>query len=349
MMDPFTKSVTSYQKLKAQKAQEGNTSKLKKLYEKIRTQSLIEVYISPVINKLITEEEMSGFILYLDERLETIVLAFRDGKTKFLNYLLQIAGFRALNYLEKKERMAKMDFALSKYIYAQEQERQYNAQWKGIFEEKQKYEKQETIDFLKKLCTIRPSFQRKLFIYLLSIFPYLTAETIDSLCQDFNFSLAQTRTIFNRLFDRITKKNSSTLRKKYLEQRNVNWAHFLYMQDIIEEEKNLGVNEKQQQMRAQAERFMKRNESANYRLDILKKNMNYADIARELKIPAGTISSTIYFVKNIFEAIGMEGKRDYVEIVRQVGEVQAGVKLPYFEPFKEFALEDMPQEDLLEE
>lgn len=342
MEDQLTKSVLAYQRLKP-----VNLKKASKIYEDIRTKSLIEVYISPILNKIISEEEMSGFILYLDERLEAIILGFKLGKGNYLAYLLQTATFRALNYLSRKVRLARMDFALSKYVYAEEQRQQYNA---DNFEDKEQgYIDQSSFNILKGMCNTRPSFQRKFFIYILSISAYLKTEVIEAICKDFNFDLKQTLFIINDLFEKAMSKDYTTTKQKYLERRNTNWSQFLYIGTKIDEYRETGGIDQLQYLDKQADKYMQTSKRANQRLDLLKRHMNYSDIASKLKIPIGTVSSTIYFIRSVLKAIGMKEVNPEIQELVERAKLEKNRVLPHFKPYCEFMLEGPLEDDLLEE
>ena len=340
-LDALSKSVINLQRLIEK---HGDERKIKRLLETIKMQCLVEVYTSPIIAKLVSEEEMSGFILYLNERLQPILLSYKEEKCSFKNYLIQMASFRALNYLSKRAKLLKMDFALAQYSFVEEQARNYNSKSSNPAEEVQKrYENEEVINILRYMCIKRPSLQRKIFIYLVGIFPYLSSDVIDNMCKSFNIDIDQTLKIFERIFEKSIKPNSTPIRKKILDRRNKSWSFLLYTENIIEHSSFIGMES--DKLEQQANKYRRKNEIANSKLDDLKKNMSYSIIAKELKIPAGTISSTVYFIRNILEGIGLEKRDGVMSLIRQPVK---NVVLPRFEPFVEFGLTEL-KEELLEE
>ena len=334
-LDPLTKSVVRLQKLLAK---DGDERKIKKLYETLRMQSLVEVYTSPVIEKLVSEEEMSGFILYLDERLKQVITAYDAKRCPYKNYLIQVASFRALNYISKKTKLAKMDFALSQYSYAEEQELNYSTPWQDFPDELQnKYRNEDTINILRYMCSKRPQLQRKIFIYLLGAFPHLSSDVIDNICKNFNIDIDQTLKIYERIFERSIRPNTTPSKQRYLNQRNKNWSFQLCAEAELRYAQATGSEEEQQELEQQIIRFRERNKSANSKLVKVKKKMNYTLISQELNIPKGTVSSTIYFIKSVLKAIGM----GELEVEEDTGKE---VVLPRFKPFLEFDLEEREPE-----
>ncbi len=351
-LDSLSKSVINYQKLQAKG---GEERKQKRLYEAIRTQSLVAIYTSAIIARVITEEEMSGFILYLDERLPTIVLSYDCKKSGYMDYLLQMAAYRALNYIAKKIKMAKMDFALAQYVYVEQQEQSYIG-WQSLIEDDQTmYTDAETINILRYLCKKRPSFQKKIFIYLLGVLPYLSSDVVSNICNSFNIDLEQTMCIFQRIYDKSNKPETVSRWQQFEQRRNKNWSYFLYTQGELEYVSELGATKEVQKLEEQFARYKVRNESANSKLEAIRRKTSYTLIAKELHIPRGTVSSTAYFIRNVLEAIGLEKtkqeelakKNGLISIIRQSYQAEV-VELPRFEPMLEFNLESSRKKALLD-
>lgn len=339
-LDPLSKLVVKLQKLNPEER------KYKALYENIRRQCLVEIYTSPTISNLISEEELSGFLLYLDERLEQLVQSYKPDKNNFKKYLIQAASFRALNYISKKIRMSKMDFALSKYVFTEEQTRIYNSQLHAFVDEPQKVSiDEEAIKFLRYMCIKRPSFHRKIFIYLLVVFPNLSSNTIDDFCSSFNIDIDQTLRISENIFEKSADKHSFSTRQKFLVKRNKNWSHILYLQTELERANEIGTKSEQLELEMQANKYRERNEYACSKLETIKKKMRYSIIANELNIPTGTVSSSVYFMRNVLKAIGIEQERK-----RWLQASVKEVELPVFKPFFEFGLPyELASQELLEE
>ena len=339
VLDKLSKSVISLQKLNANN---GSKQRQEKLFESIRTQSLLEIYTSPVITNLITEEELSGFLLYLNERLHPIVLAYRPERGSYIKYLIQSAAFRALNYISKKVKLAKLDFALSQYVYVEEKALTYNNDWLKVAEEKTMSGNEDLIKILRYMCAKRQSYQRKIFIYLAGIHPCLTPDLIENICINLNFDIDQTLKIFERIYESSIKPDSVSTRMRLKDRRNKNWAYLLYTENEIEYANLTGSARKQMTLEKQANKFKIRNKTANTKMEVLKNNISYSVVAKELNIPLGTVSSTAYFVKNLLESIGSDER--YVQLGRP-----ADVVLPRFEPFLAFGLEDGKEEDRAKE
>lgn len=344
----LSESIRNFQKLN--EAHEKETKYMKQLYESIKDQCLVLVYMSPRIKNLITEEEMSGFIIYLEERLKPILLAFNPEKSCFETYITKVVSFRALNYLSKKIRAEKMDFALAKYTYQEEQIKALESQWLMANERyKEGSNYNNTVKILRYLCHIKPSFQKRLFIFLISIFPYLMTTTKEKICKDFNFDLEQTFQIYNRVIEKASQKAAGKREQKYLEKRNRSWSRFLYAQEELELiGETSGEYKGKNKLEKQIEFYKRINGAANSTLNSLRKSLNYVILAKELNMPTGTLSSITYSVRNLLEAIRTKESNDIsgglLETINRAEEVE---ELKRFEPFLEFGIkgEDELQEE----
>ena len=334
-LDPLSKTIRNFQKLN--EVHEKETTYMKKLYKSIKGQCLEIVYLSPKIKDLVTEEELSGFILYLEERLKPLILNFDPKRTSFEYYLIKMVSFRALNYLAKKIKEERLDFALSRHVYIEEQARIAEKEWTLFMDEQKCPNKERITNILRYICHKRPSFQKRIFIYLLSILPYIAFETIEKICDAFNIDIEQTLVISNMIFEKMSQ--CSTSRDRYLDMRNRNWSQLLLTQFELEqvcESFERGKLQKKEHF------YSCRNEQVNIKLDTLRKKLNYQHISKTLKIPPGTISSTVYLVKNVLIAIetgavGKVDKRGLVALIQEANEVSS---LPDFRPFDVFDIDE---------
>ncbi len=333
--DQLSKSVISFQKLNEKHGRE--TEYMKKLYRSIREQCLVKVYMDTRIRKLISEEEMSGFIIYLEERLRPIILGFIPKNTSFEIFFMKVASYRALNYLSKKARKEKMDFALSKFVFLEDQAKEFDDDCFPFTDKQQSPKNARAVNILRHICTKRTSFQKRIFIYMISFVLYLKAETVEKICEDFNMNIEETFAISNKILQEITDK-SSKKKVKFLEMRNKNWSYLLYTQleleQVCEENRFALLQEKEQ-------RYIDKNTLVNQKLDMLRKRTNYSLLSKVLKLPSGTISSTIYLVKNVLKAIETEEfenvlyERKLASFIQAPKEVE---ELPPFSPFEAFGI-----------
>ncbi len=332
--DELSKSVICFQKLNQK--HEKETYYMKKMYKSIRERCLVMVYMDRKIRKLISEEEMSGFIIYLDERLKQIILGFTPrNNTSFEIFFMKVVSFRALNYLAKIIRKEKMDFALSKFVYQEDQTQKVDDKYFLFTDSQQDPKNEQIIRNLRYICAKRTSFQKRIFIYMISFVLYLKTDTIERICKNFNIKIEETIAIANKVIkDTIEKEN--TRKDKFLEIRNKNWSKLLYTQleleQVCEENKLVKLQKKEQS-------YIDKNTHVNQKLDMLRKRINYSLMAKVLKIPSGTISSTVYMVKNILKAIEAEEleKVLYEQKVSTCIQIPKEVEeIPLFSPFEAF-------------
>ena len=84
-----------------------------KLYGKLKNMIIVEVYFMGFLRNLIDDDEMSGFILFINDDLDGIIERFRKNKGHFMRYLKDSLENRALAYLKLKLKRASINRSIS--------------------------------------------------------------------------------------------------------------------------------------------------------------------------------------------------------------------------------------------
>ncbi len=303
--------VTRFKTLKSEDT--ANSCCVEELYKEIRDLCLIKVYTQPSIRKILDEEELSGFLLHFESKFRRFVENFDETKCPFLVYLTFSAEFCAYNYLAKKTKETHKSVAivkeLGKALCIDELEENWdridsdidnNTASNNLFRNCDRL----AVEALKFLCYKRKSFQKRIFIFMCTMLPFLDTLMIEHLCQEFNFNVMQTFAINEYLFDRLSDKDKHNKRMLYIQKRNANWATILSLQEELAAEGMFSLEEETKELlKNKIEIHKNRRNLAKIQIDKTRKKVPYPIISNLLNIPEGTVASTVYTVSNVMKAI----------------------------------------------
>lgn len=139
------------------------TRHMRRLYRSIRDLCLVRVYTQPSIRKLISEDEMSGFILEMDAALKPILLKYDSRKLDFDIYLRKAAEFKAFNYLTAKAKRDRLEAVALKNHMTETYEDRWEPDWENLLQDDKLFGigDQRAIHALRYMCSERPNFQKK--------------------------------------------------------------------------------------------------------------------------------------------------------------------------------------------
>ena len=83
-----------------------------KLYGKLKDMIIVEIYFMQDLRMTLDVEEMSGFVLFINDDLDSIISSYRSNKGRFFPYLKESLENLAIAYLKRKNK------ALTMYISA---------------------------------------------------------------------------------------------------------------------------------------------------------------------------------------------------------------------------------------
>ena len=161
------------------------------------------------------------------------------------------------------------------------------------------------------MCSERPNFQKKLFIFVCTVLASIPSIMLEKLCSSFGFDFTQTLIINEFIHEELENSGKIQDRNLYVSKRNRNWAWLMYYQNqTVAEGCNAPDEYEKQLIREKIELYKERRDMANSRLGKKRIKVGYQVISRILGIPEGTISSSVFTVKNLIEAILLDEKEE---------------------------------------
>lgn len=289
------------------------TRHMRRLYRSIRDLCLVRVYTQPSIRKLISEDEMSGFILEMDAALKPILLKYDSRKLDFDIYLRKAAEFKAFNYLTAKAKRDRLEAVALKNHMTETYEDRWEPDWENLLQDDKLFGigDQRAIHALRYMCSERPNFQKRLFIFVCTVLASIPSIMLEKLCSSFGFDFTQTLIINEFIHEELENSGKIQDRNLYVSKRNRNWAWLMYYQNqTVAEGCNAPDEYEKQLIREKIELYKERRDMANSRLGKKRIKVGYQVISRILGIPEGTISSSVFTEKNLIEAILLDEKEE---------------------------------------
>ncbi len=285
------------------------TRHMRRLYRSIRNLCLVRVYTQPSIRKLIPEDEMSGFILELDSNLKAILFKYDPLKLDFDVYLKKAAEFKALNYLTAKMKRDRLETVALRTHMNETYEDKWEIDWENLLQDDELFGigNQKAIHTLRYMCSERPNFQKRLFIFVCTVLLSIPSTMLEKLCSSFGFDFTQTLVVNECIHEELEDTGKIHDRDMYVSKRNRNWSWLMYYQNQFVAEGNNAPDEYEKQLiKEKIDLYKERMSTANNRLAGKRSKVGYPVISKILGIPEGTISSSVFTVKNLLKAILMD-------------------------------------------
>ncbi len=285
------------------------TRHMRRLYRSIRDLCLVRVYTQPSIRKLIPEDELSGFMLEMDSALKAILLKYDSHKLDFDAYLGKTAEFKAFNYLTAKVKKDQLEAVALRNHMNETYEDKWELDWENLLKDDKLFGigDQRAIHALRYMCSKRPTFQKRLFIFVCTLLVSIPSSMLEKLCTCFGFDFTQTLIVNECIHEELEGTGKMQERDIYVTKRNRNWSWFMYYQNQFSAEGCNAPDEYEKQLiQEKIELYKRRMDMANKRLVKKQPKASYPVISRVLGIPEGTISSSVFTVRNLLEAILME-------------------------------------------
>ncbi len=281
-------------------AKHGRDSKcVQEHYRKLKTLLIMDIYFMNNVKMIVTEDEMSGFVLFVEKHLPSIVEAYKPYHGSFSNYLRRVMELRAFSYiggvmkrrhvadLHRMEYMPYTECIAERGTDEDFYSRQENEDYEAV--------RARTLNRLRYFCARRPKGRRCLFVFLCTQMTYLSVDAIDRFCEVLNCDKDQTFAIADYLHDQETKTNKAQVRAGIERQRDRHWCRILEYQSRIMT--SLKPEKYVDKLRMHRMRFMVRSSE----LRNLRKNVPYNLVAEILNIDRMKVSSEVYHAKEILE------------------------------------------------
>lgn len=331
------------------------TRHMRRLYRYIRNLCLVRVYNQHSIRKLIPEDEMSGFIIEMDSMLKAILFKYDPQKLDFDVYLRKTAEFKAFNYLTAKAKRDRLEAVAFKTHMNETYEDKWETDWENMLQDDELFGigNQKAIHTLRYMCSERPNFQKRLFIFVCTTLVSIPTTMLEKLCSSFGFDFTQTLIVNECIHEELEDSGKVQDRDLYVCKRNRNWSWLMYYQNQFAAEGNNAPDEYEKQLiKEKIDLYKGRMDMANNRLIGKRPKAGYQVISRVLGIPEGTVSSSVFTVRNILEAIlldenefnenetafGPKAPNGLLSMIEESKEHEI-VNLALFKPFETFNIE----------
>lgn len=324
------------------------TNRMKELYMSIRDVCLVEVYRMPMIRKMVSDEEMSGFIIEFDSSLKEIVMGYDPEKSPFWVYLMYNAEFKACNYMRRMVKSARMERAVLNDHLAEFYEDKWEIDYDSIaFGEKSGLVDKRAVKALRYICCRRKSFQRRLFIFICTMMTSIPATTLESMCRCFGFDEMQTFAINEFIFDETIGTQRMADKDLYTQKRNRNWSMMLYYKSQFAADGDNAPDEyEKENLKSLVDMYAHRLEIANKHIEEKKFRVKYSTVGDILGISEGTVSTSVFVVRNVLEAVvlgrnlSLENKSgDGIMDMIDKSRTSTVKDIPQFKPFEAFGMD----------
>ncbi len=314
--------------------------RVREQYLKLKDLMLVEIYFMKNVRMIVTDDEMSGFILYVDKYLRTIADAYKPYHGTFYNYLKRIMELRALTYISDVQRKKRVTGSYARHYlpYVESVAERGVDEAITLREERNDDEmiRRRAMSRLRYFCAKRPKRRRSLFVFLCTQLPNLSVATIDVFCEALNCDRDQTFAIADFLYENATYSDKKGSRIFLEQRRDHYWTKMLESEArarylTSNEECNRKLSYHREMFRTEAEGLKNASHHVPYSL-----------IGELLNIDRIRVSSEVYWAKEILEM----ALSDVIQpcdgpmgiLANLPEEVMQNFKISRFEPFKVFKI-----------
>lgn len=328
--------VDKYRKLSSRY---GESSKqVTETFCKLRELLLVELYFMKQVRILVREEELSGFVIYIEGKLRSIVDAYQPGKSPFMPYFRHVMEYRALSYLEEKRRRKFLALAYERYYLHRAEEvaecSPEDAYLDGIESLESERKRRKMMDRLRYVCACKPSRRRNLFILLCSLMPHLSSDAIDDFCRELNCNRDQTFAIADYLRYMLEESDPSRNSRFYSRSRlDYLWARKMEMEYVFDHSdgRNERLSENIRKITALITQF---------ETDGRKMNVEYPVLGKLLNLEPSKIAYAVYSSKKLLSVVMGEDRTGNGYIVREARTTSGrkSVEMKRLDPFADFGI-----------
>ena len=304
-----------------------------KLYGKLKDMIIVEIYFMGFLRNLLNDDEMSGFILYINDDLDDIIDSFRKDRGHFMCYLKDSLENRAMAYLNMRVKRYSMrtsyiDFHKPDILSVAEAspEEVYINRENAVEAGRRKAV---VYNALRNMCIRVKSRREKLFTFFCTVVPFLSRDVIDGFCESINCDRRQTLMIAKHLCRIQARENDNRYSKFYMSRMiDFHWAK------ILEYEGHAKLALDPEPYRKKADLNRKRLKESIRGFSNAKMNASYSAVADILNLDPKTVALYVMYAKKILERV-MKNVSLYDE--RSIASMNQYV-LPRFEPFVVFGI-----------
>lgn len=303
------------------------------MYSQLRDMLIVEIYFMSSLRELLNEDEMSGFVLFINDDLDGIINSFRRNRGHFYPYLKEALENRAMAYLNLKLKAISMHRSYLEFYnpYSMNVAEQTAEDVYFIKEAAREERRNKALMFneLRYMCSRVKSRRKKLFTFFCTIVPFLSRDVIDAFCESINCDREQTLIIAQRLCLIQERENENRYSKCYLSKMvDFHWAKILEYEGHAEIALNPDIYKKK------ADFNRKRLKESLKSFFNAKMNTSYAAVASLLNLDTRTVATYVLYAKRILNRVISDAQ--LIDETKQPRFKQN--RLPRFEPFRVFGI-----------
>ena len=304
-----------------------------KLYGKLKDMIIVEIYFMQDLRMTLDVEEMSGFVLFINDDLDSIISSYRSNRGRFFPYLKESLENLAMAYLKRKNKALTMYISYTEFYtdYPVNVAENNPEEMYFLKESSREERKNKALMFnaLRYMCSRVKSRRKKLFTFFCTIISFLSRDVIDRFCESINCDREQTLIIAQHLSRIQEKENNNRYSKSYLSKMvDFHWAK------ILEYEGHAKIALYPEIYRKKADLNRKRLKESLRSFFNAKMNTSYAAVASILNLDPGTVASHVMYAKQILERVISDAK-----VIEETKHPRfKDNKLTRFEPFRVFGI-----------
>lgn len=300
---------------------------------------LVELYFMKSVRLIVMEEELSGFVLYIENKLKDIVDSYKPGKNTFMTYFKHVMEYRALSYLAEIRKSNMTAYAYENYYISFVEEVAENspedAYMNGLESLEIQRKRKKLRDKIRYVCSLKPSRRRNLFIFLCTLLPYLSYDAVDDFCRTLNCDRDQTFAIADYLSTVQSNKDAIRGRRVYNQSRK---DYFWMRKMEMEIELELDCSDTSDE-RLSSDICRIRNMISNIDAERGKMNVEYPVLGRLLNLEPSSIACAVFSSRKLLSAVlGERSPDSYIAKEARSASGKGRVKLDRFEPFAVFGI-----------
>ena len=310
-------------------------------YCKLKDLLLVELYFMKTVRIIVHEDDLSGFVIYIESRLRNIIDAYRPDRSAFMPYFKQVMEYRALSYVKQRRRRGLTALAYEHYYLHHAEEVAESSPEDAYMDSMDRLEserrRKKLMDRLRYVCACRPCRRRNLFILLCSLMPYLSSDAIDDFCRELNCNREQTFAIADYLRSAMENKDRTRGTRFYNRDRlDYLWSRKMEMEYAFDhsDRRNKCLSDNIQRITDLI---------SNLDTDRRKMNVEYPVLGKLLNLEPCRIAYAIYSARKLLDIVinGNSQGNSYIGIQARTTVGRRRVYLSRLDPFRDFGIRNL--------
>ena len=327
----ITAYLDSYRSLCRQLGQDD--PRVVEAFGKLRDLIIVEIYFMKPIRYLISDEEMSGFVIFVIDDIKCITDKYIKSIGPFLTFLGDAMEKRAFTYLAElsRQRSTHRTYLQFQSIYSLAVSEKSPENVCLAREEAAETRKDRacSLQKLRYLCDQNPDRVRKLFTFLCTLMPFVSIDVIDSFCTALNCDRSQTLIICERI-KAIQSRDDVHRRSRY----HMSKVTDFHWEKILENEGKARTSLNAEGHRKKADFHRDKLQQALSGFKNAKMNVPYRTICAVLNMSQSEVALYVMHAKHLLVKVLSESPTK-----RMLDRFRSGeIRLPRFEPFLEFGI-----------